>query len=130
MITLEYPLVSPTSTLTIKNPELGNRDILTSSRVYQDTYGGDKIIYSDPVWPKDRILRYTFTELSETAKDDLCEFIDETLGQPFRLIDHNNNYFTVILLTPDAVFTQDAETPCGGRYTVDLEFYVEELEGS
>ena len=47
-----YPVVSPTVSVTLRSPELGNKDRLQFNRISRETRGGTLIVFADPMWPK------------------------------------------------------------------------------
>src|SRR5574340_265827 len=66
-VTLSYPPTSPTTTVTLRGPELGNKESLEYQRINRESRGGSLIIFADPMWPKIKKLGLSFTGLSETT---------------------------------------------------------------
>lgn len=124
-VVFAYPYDTPTLTIQIKNPELGDIERYSQTRLVVETRGGDLSIFRDSSWPTDNELALTFTELSGDEKQDLEDFIEATLGVEFKYTDHNGLIWKAIITTPDVLVVQDAQTPCGGRYTINLTLNVE-----
>ena len=101
-LTLTYPYTSPTTTLTLRNPDFRNQDSLNFNRINRETRGGTLVVYADPNWPKAQTLSLTISHLKQTQVDDLFDFLLESLGQEVGLLDHENRQWRGIILTPDA----------------------------
>jgi len=118
-IELFHPFVSPTTTITLKRPNLGNiranhyRKVLNTSRAL------DLKLHRPQSWPKYTILRYNFTNLSITMRDDLFAFLQASLGQEIGLRDFESRTWRGIITNPDAQLFQINR--CHFGITLDFE---------
>lgn len=105
---LLYP---PTGTVTdsvsIRAPNLGNRDRLTFDRIQRETRGGTLIIYADPQWPKIQTLVLTFSVLKRTEALELLRFMKDHLGVKIGLIDWEQRYWEGVIVTPEEPIVAD-----------------------
>lgn len=113
----------PTSKVTMRKPELDNRDRNAYTRVNHETRGGKLIVYADPQWPNVRTLAVTIIGLLESEVDELQDFMEETLGQEIGLTDWEGRLWKGIITNPNEVATQDGKK----RWTVTFEFEGEML---
>lgn len=117
-LTLTFPVISPTSTLVLKNPEFGNTDSLVFQVINRQSRGGDQIVFSDPTWPHDEILEFTITNLCDV--DPLIAFMNETLGQEIGMLDWEGQTWKGVLTAPDTKIVKRVS-----GYTVTLRFQGE-----
>lgn len=110
-LTLTHPRVSPTTTLELKNPEFGNDDSITWTRIDRQTLGGDRIIYSDPAWANFEAFRLTVRNIDEQCHatiDDIVNFLNVSLGEEIGLLDWENRQWKGIISAPDSDITTEA----------------------
>ncbi len=117
-VTLTYPFVSPSTTLVLRNPQFGNIDRLSFDRINRETRGGTLIMFVDPKWPKQQVMNVTITALKRSQKDALLAFFNTSIGQDIGYLDHENRLWRGIILTPEAIITNNDR----GGYTVTFEF--------
>lgn len=117
-VTLTYPFVSPSTTLVLRNPQFGNIDRLAFDRINRETRGGTLIMFVDPKWNRQQVMNVTFTALKRSQKDALLAFFNTSIGQDIGYLDHENRLWKGIILTPEAVITNNDR----GGYTVAFEF--------
>ena len=61
---LFYPAVGTvTDSVTLRAPNLGNKDRLSFNRILRETRGGTLVVFADPIWPKIQTLVLTFSGL-------------------------------------------------------------------
>lgn len=103
VFTLTYPRVSPTTTLTLKNPAFGNTDSLRFVKIDRRTRGGDRKIFSDLEWAKTQTLELTIENIceTETTLDELLNFLNTSLGKQIGLLDWENRQWEGIILAPE-----------------------------
>lgn len=118
-IVLTFPVVSPTTTITLRNPNLGNSEISQMKRVVNTTRGNTVRWYRPQNWPKARMRAYTFTGISRTLADSLIAFLYASAGKPVGLLDYESQQWTGLITNPDTVITE-ALQDCG--YTFELRF--------
>ena len=112
-ITARFQLVWPaageaTDSVTLRAPNLGNKDRLSFNRVSRETRGGTLIVFADPVWPKIQTLALSFSGLSEAESQDLLAFLEAHLGQEVGLIDWEQRYWRGVVMTPEEPVTEDS----------------------
>jgi hypothetical protein len=117
--TLLYPPVSPTDTLTLRSPELGNKDRLQFNRVSRETRGGTLVVYADPMWPKVQVQVLSFTGLTRDQAQHLLSFMSSHLGLEIGFIDWEQRLWTGVITNPNDAVTQDGR---GAMYSASLEF--------
>ena len=85
---LLYPAVGPaTDSVTLRAPNLGNKDRLSFNRVLRETRGGTLVVYADPIWPKIQTLVLSFSGLSGDEAQALIAFFNDHLGLEIGLLD-------------------------------------------
>lgn len=103
-IELSYPVTTPTEVLTLRGPELGNRDRLSPQRINRETRGGTLTMYADPIWPKVKQLEFQFIGLTENEGQELLDFIETSLGKEVKLRDwEGQEWLGVITSTEDPI---------------------------
>jgi len=105
---LVYPAMGAvTDSVSLKAPNLGNKDRLAFNRVLQETRGGTLIVFADPIWPKIQTLVLTFSGLYRVEAHNLLAFIEDYLGKEIGLIDWEHRYWKGIITTPDEPIIED-----------------------
>jgi len=105
---LVYPSMGVvTDSVSLKAPNLGNKDRLAFNRVLQETRGGTLIVFADPIWPKIQTLVLTFSGLYRVEAHALLAFINDYLGKEIGLIDWEHRYWKGIITTPDEPIVED-----------------------
>jgi hypothetical protein len=122
-ITAPFQLVYPatgavTDSVTLRAPNLGNKERLSFNRVLRETRGGTLVIYADPIWPKIQTLVLTFSGLTQDEAEALLTFLDNYLGQEIGLIDWEQRYWRGVVMTPEEPITEDSR----GRFSASLQF--------
>lgn len=113
----------PTSKVTLRKPELDNRDRNAYTRINDETRGGKLVVFSDPDWPHVRTLAVTIIGLLESEVDELQTFMQATLGQEIGLTDWEGRLWKGVIINPNEVATQDGRA----MWTVTFEFEGEML---
>lgn len=117
-VRLTYPYVSPSLTLDLRNPDFGNQDRLSFDRINRETRGGTLIMFVDPDWPKQTTLNVTINALRKTQVDSLLSLLHQSVGKEVGYRDHENRQWRGIIITPEAVVTQEGKD----QYRVTFEF--------
>ncbi len=113
-ILLECPYDTPTITLELKNPILGDHDVAEYSRIQRHTRGLGLKLYRDDTWPKSRTFNMSFQALSAIDRDNILDFIRQTAGLELKYTDYLSQVHKVIMLVPKTPITQ---TGRGCQYT-------------
>ena len=119
-VTLFYPWVSPTTTVNLRGPDLGNRTRLEFQRIKRETRGGTLIVWADPMWPKNEHLVLSFSGLSETEGQAVLDFIYLTLGKEIGIVDWEGNTQRAITITPNEPLVRNSR----GNLSINLEFEI------
>lgn len=88
------------TTITLRPPEFDNTQAISLDRVTRKTRNGDLIVFRDPTWPKQEILKYHWIYLSQKQANDLLNFIQISLGQDVTLVDYEGRTFVGTIITP------------------------------
>lgn len=108
-----------TWTLRLRNPEFGDSDKYTKTRVVRKTRGGSAIVYRDPSWNTKEILSYSFRALKQEDATTLLSFLKASLGKNVELKDHIGKYWIGVITTPGA---QVAQYGRGCQFSASFEF--------
>ena len=119
-VTLFYPWSVPTNTVTLRGPDLGNKDRLEFQRIKRETRGGTLIVWADPMWPKNERLVLSFSGLTEVEGQALLDFIYLTLGKEVGLIDWEGNWWRVVTMTPSEALTRNSRE----NLSINLDFEI------
>jgi hypothetical protein len=123
---LYYPSTGPrTSNVTLRAPEMDNRDRNAYTRVSRETMGGKLVVYADPTWPRVRTMVVTIIGLQKTAVDAFQVFKQATLGKEIGITDWEGRMWAGVITNPDEAVTQDGPT----SWTVTFECECELLVG-
>jgi len=105
-LTLTYPFVTPTTTLVLKNPALGNTSVFSRSAVHRKTRGGDDVVAADPSWPTTEVQTLVIENICEADIDAVIEFLNDTLGQKIGLLDWENRQWSGVVIAPQSDIIQ------------------------
>lgn len=106
-LTLTFPRVSPTTTLVLNDPEFGNGDTLTFTRIDRTTRGGDRKIFSDPKWSQWERLELSVRGLCEATADDIIAFLNASLGKEIGLLDWEGRNWSGFVVNPETDVTEE-----------------------
>lgn len=118
-VTLFYPTVSPTVSVEIRAPNLGDRDRISQMRIQRESRGGTLQVFADPTWPKLQILALQFMGLTEGEALEVQSFFISTLGQTVGFTDWEGRTWHGVIVTPDEPFIRNGRT-C--RVDISFEF--------
>ena len=126
IITLSHPWTEPTNSITLRVPELGNKNIIEVQRINRKTRGGTLIVWSDPQWPRNEKMVVDIKALTESKATDLLAFISLTLGKEFGYTDWENNTHKAVLLNPSTAITRGGTC----KLSASLEFEITRTDPS
>ena len=119
---LLYPATGTvTDSVTLRAPNLGNKDRLGFNRVLRKTRGGTLIVYADPIWPKTQRLVLNFSSLLRTEAQELLSFFENHLGQEVGLLDWEQRYWRGIIMTPESPVIEDTRGRCSANFEFEGE---------
>jgi hypothetical protein len=109
--TMRFELASPSTILTLKNPEFQNTDDLQFTRIDRKTRGGDRKLYSDQDWGTVQTLRLRVEKLCAVDADMVIDFLNISNGLEVSLFDWEGRQWDGLILNSDTdVFTDENET--------------------
>jgi hypothetical protein len=122
-VTVPFQLLYPASgavedTITLRAPNLGNKDRLQFNRITRETRGGTLIVFADPIWPKIQTLVLQFSGLTQAESQGLLAFMEDHLGEEIGLIDWEHRYWRGVIVGVDDPAVQDGKH----NYTMGFEF--------
>jgi len=123
-LTLTYPFTSPTSTLILANPNFGNDDTFSFTRIDRRTRGGDRKIFTDPKWAKWERLELTIEGIgcnndnTSTTLQDIIDFLNLTLGKEIGFADWEGRKWKGIIVAPE---TEIGESQLGKTLQLTFE---------
>lgn len=116
--TLSYPYTTPTTTVVLRNPELGNTLEINQGVIHRNTRSGDdKHVYATG-WPMDKVHKYSFKTLIKTKVDALRTFLQTTLAAEIKIVDHLSVTRKVIVIA-DSIEVVAVKDTCS--YDVELQ---------
>jgi hypothetical protein len=107
-----------TDSLTLRAPNLGNKDRLSFNRILRETRGGTLIVFADPIWPKIQTLVLTFSGLRSVQTQQLLTFLDAHLGEEIGLLDWEGRVWKGIITSPTDPVVQDGRD----SFSASMEF--------
>lgn len=120
-VILNHPVVSPTTTVTLPNPLLGNQHELQPTRVKRKSRTGRIILFSDPAWPSKETLRWKFELVDEAKREEFFSFLQVSLGQEIKVTTHEAIDYVGVVINPDGE-SADFYRECG--HTLELNLQV------
>jgi hypothetical protein len=107
-----------TDSVTLRAPNLGNKDRLSFNRILRETRGGTLIVFADPIWPKIQTVVLTFSGLRSAQAQQLLAFLDAHLGEEVGLLDWEGRCWNGVITTPTDPVVQDGRD----SFSASLEF--------
>ena len=107
-----------TDSVTLRSPNLGNKDRLSFNRVLRETRGGTLIVFADPIWPKIQTLVLAFSGLRSAQAQQLLAFLETHVGEEIGLLDWEGRTWKGIVTSPTEPVVQDGKD----RFSASLEF--------
>jgi hypothetical protein len=115
-----FTLTHDVTVIELPDPIIGNQEELNVERVQRKTLNGELIVYSDPLWVNETVLRYKFQTVETSLRDAFFAFLEDTLGLEVTLTDHLGRQYigTVTNVTEGS---EQAYRHCGHTIGFDLE---------
>lgn len=102
-IELTYPYVSPTVSLTMRNPNVGDGHSCSLFTAKATLRGGENIYFRDPDWPVTRVLSLGFSAIDNDKLEELYDFLDESIGKEVGLLDWLGRQWRGIIITSNGL---------------------------
>jgi len=115
-----FPFTTPTLTVTLRSPDLGNADTLNFRRISRRDRGGKLEIFRRDIWPKTKRMRLQFSSLTDLQRRQILQILNESLGQDVRYKDHENRNWKGIFTTPSAKI-QEIGRECDNEITIEFQ---------
>lgn len=117
-LVLTYPFVSPTQTVTLRAPKLGDTHQVTVEAVRQQTMGGVTTMGRNGIWPIVDIYNFQFDGLPNDVIEAYFAFAILTAGQIVGLRDHLGRLFYGFILNPDG--ESNSEQVCNNSLEISF----------
>jgi hypothetical protein len=100
-LTLTYPKTgSPTYEVVLRDPVVGNEETTDLGVVNRQTRAGEAKSVRPADSPTIVTNKYQFEALTKTVRDDLVDFLENTLGLEIKLVDHNGSIWYGVIISP------------------------------
>lgn len=120
MFYLYYPQEgSPINSVELKNPDFDNFSRIDSGTINRQARHGSPLTGRDDAWPFLVTKGYVFKEITKTVVDDFKAFLIATAGLEIRIVDHNEDEYTGIIITNENEIITIIDT-CS--YDISFEF--------
>jgi len=122
MLRLYYPvgtLSGATDLVTLRGPRIGDIQRVNNEALVVESRGGDLMSVKDANWPISKTNVYQFERIQESVIEELKAFLIKTAGLEINLIDHFDQLWTGVIVTPVNEIIEVRET-CS--YDVSFEF--------
>jgi len=86
-ITFQHPYTTPTLTLTLRNPELGDSEGLDIKTQFQITMDGS--VYSHRRTPENKTLVLAFKNITKAIAAELFDFVLASAGEEVKYTDYH-----------------------------------------
>jgi len=127
--TITYPYTSPTETVVICNPDIGNIKEVDHNGIVRRTLGANLKTYKDDLWFTTTTFKYVFSSLTRGMVDELKAFLETSAGGHVAINDHASDDYDGVILNPvfDFVTLKDENGDCdsgdtNGQYRVAFDF--------
>jgi len=97
MITLSYPHDTPTDTLQLPNPELGNGESIETGLVLHTMISGKAYTYIKPAQNHRHVLQFVL--LTDIQITNLIAFINTAGGNIIKYTDYNNENWSMKIVS-------------------------------
>ena len=118
-VTFSYPIVTPTTTLELKSPELGDTYSLDIGVVNRNNRGNEALVTYDNTWVQTRDKTLSFIGLSTAKKEEVEAFILATQGLQIKYIDHRDYIWHCYIISGAFEFVNQYRL-CGWSFTIQI----------
>lgn len=122
MVTFEYPIITPTTTVTMRNPELGDGDQVNTKTNYGISKGG--LLWSYINTPVGHLLLRNFQAIPQTTIDSFEAFLDLASGSQLDYTDHDGTVYRGRFVSNPLQFAT-VQDDC--NITFSMQFEVDEI---
>lgn len=100
-IILEHPITTPTLSVTLPSPELGDTEAPKYGNVFGANRNNELLNVSDADHPATRMRVWRIRKLTKTLRDELQSFIQNTAGDRIKVTDYNSVAFNALITNED-----------------------------
>ena len=118
-LVLQYPYITPTSTVTLPNAVLGNAQQMSAPFQSLMTEDGYLKTYRKGI-VKTKLI-FTLDKVTKANLAELETFIDLSIGEDIKVTDHNSEVWQVKLTSNPINIIQNSDGVCG-LHNIVLEF--------
>lgn len=115
---LMYPADTPTTTITLCVPNLGDIRRRDFQRINRRSRGNDLIVYRDPAWVVSDHITLLIDKLTMGQKNLLINFLEYTTGLYIGMRDYEGNIWKGFIMNPNVPIQQVGTC----RFTCELQF--------
>lgn len=108
-------------TITLRNPDFGNKHGVEVRRIQQKTRGGDLLVYRDPAWARTSFFEYKFSFLTQDKLTELLTFIRDSLGQIISITDHEGFVRQGIIISPNDPVSQEGREDYQAGFKIQVQ---------
>ena len=95
------------TTLTLRQPELNDLNVLQVYRNQKLSRGSTLIIYRDRNWLRNQVHNWSFTGLTRQNRTDILNFLGISMGQLITVVDYYGQTFQALIMNPDNPISQE-----------------------
>jgi hypothetical protein len=114
----KFKLIYNTRVIGLRSPDFNNSVKLEENRISRYSRGGDIVVFRDNMWPEKRIFHWSFSYLNREKIEEVKSLFKESLGKNITIVDHENNSWEGVILTPGAAGVETEKN----NFTIDFEF--------
>jgi len=118
-----HPYATPTLTLELRNPELGDSEAIDVKTQFKIAMNGD--IHSHRRTPENHRLLLSFTAITKALYEDMITFIETSVGDEVRYTDYNSDVWRGYILTnplEGSTVRKIVDGTCIETYTFTIEY--------
>jgi len=119
-VSFQYPYTTPTTTVTLRNPELGNNEQVDVKTMFKIAMDGS--VHSHKRTPMNQRLLLSFKNLSKTDVENFLTFLGTSSGSIVGYNDHEAVLWKGIIFTNPIEATTTGSDECSDTYDLSLEF--------
>lgn len=117
---LSFPYISPTITVTLRNPKFGNVQRQDTSRILRQTRGGEQITAREDTWILFTYLQFDFEALSKAVAVELISLLEASAGDEIKLVDHENRTWRGQIVSDPNDIVENFDDDC--QYSASFQF--------
>ena len=121
-VTFSYPVATPTLTLELNSPELGDIYTMDIGIINRVNKGNELRVVYDSDWPIVRTKSLTFTRISNAKKEEIITFLETVQGLQVSYEDQHGNIWYVYIINSTFEFTNQYRD-CGYVLSLEIDGY-------